>query len=104
MNKKYIDAEALKEHISSFTGMFTDEGFMVDLQAVLNAINFLSDDIGIDVKYWKRKLNRDKKRLKVLRDNEANLSKWGQHDLGYFKGMVAVLEDLFDELGIEVEE
>ena len=44
MSKKYIDAEALKEHISSFTGMFTDYGFMVDLQAVLRAIDFLSDD------------------------------------------------------------
>lgn len=104
MGKRYIDVEALKKHISSFTGMFTDEGFMVDLQAVLRAIDFLSDDAGIDVEYWQRKLSRDKKRLKALRDNEANLSKWGQHDLGYFKGMVAVLEDLFDELGIEVEE
>lgn len=103
MSKKYVDAEALKEHIGSFTGMFTDEGFMVDLQAVLRAIDFLSDDVGIDVDHWKRKLSRDKKRLKALQDNEGNLSKWGQHDLGYFKGMVRVLEDLFDELGIEVE-
>lgn len=111
MNKKYIDAEALKEHISSFTGMFTDEGFMVDMHAVLGAIDFMAYDSAIidgddmiDIERWKRKLHRDKKRLKLLQDDEANLSKWGQHDLGYFKGMVAVVEDLFDELGIDIED
>lgn len=33
-----IDANELKDHIKYFTGMFTDEGFMVDLHAVLRAI------------------------------------------------------------------
>ena len=42
--KKYVDAEALKEHVGSFTGMFTDEGFMIDMQAVLRAIDFMADD------------------------------------------------------------
>ena len=37
---RLIDADALKEHISSYAGMFTDEGFMVNLQAVLNGIDF----------------------------------------------------------------
>lgn len=38
---EYIEREALKEHIASYAGMFTDElGFVVNLQAVLNGIDF----------------------------------------------------------------
>lgn len=59
---------------------------------------------GIDIKKYQRKLHRAKQHLKELRDNEKNLSEWGKHDLGYFKGYVTALENLFDDLDIEVEE
>ena len=59
---------------------------------------------GIGIKKYQRKLHRAKQHLKELRDNEKNLSEWGKHDLGYFKGYVAALENLFDDLDIEVEE
>lgn len=36
---RYIDADKFKEHIASFTGLFTEEGFMIDYQAVLTAID-----------------------------------------------------------------
>lgn len=35
-----IDADALKSHVRSFTGMFTDDGFFVSIDAVLGAIDF----------------------------------------------------------------
>ena len=38
---RLIDADALKEHLKSYTGMFTDEiGFAVSLDEVLNGIDF----------------------------------------------------------------
>ena len=38
---EYIEREALKDHLMSYAGMFTDElGFAVSLQAVLNGIDF----------------------------------------------------------------
>lgn len=38
---EYIEREALKEHIKSYAGMFTDEiGFAVSLEAVLRGIDF----------------------------------------------------------------
>ncbi len=37
---EYIERGSLRKHIGSFTGMFTDDGFLVNLQAVLNAIDF----------------------------------------------------------------
>ncbi len=112
MSKKYIDTEALKQYIrNDRTVMCTNKGYLVELQAVLNDIDVVSDlcstmnsNNTIDIKKWKRKLYRNRQQLESLRENEENLTKWGQHDLGYFKGMVAVVEDLFDELGIEVEE
>ena len=58
----------------------------------------------IDIKKWMRRLNRAKQHLKVLRDNENNLSEWGKHDLGYFKGYVSAIENLFDDLDIDIEE
>ena len=36
---RYIDADKLKEHIASFTGMFNEESFMIDYNAVLTAID-----------------------------------------------------------------
>lgn len=112
MSKRYIDAEALKQYISNCNAaIFTNKGYLIDLQAVLTTIDIMPDvsstlnsNNTLDIKYWKRKLHRNRESLKRLKDNEENLSKWGQHDLGYFRGMVTVVEDLFDELGIEVEE
>ena len=40
MQNDLISRSALKEHIGSFAGMFTDEGFMVDLTAVLAGIDY----------------------------------------------------------------
>ena len=38
---EYIEREALKEHLMSYAGMFTDElGFVVNLQAVLSGVDF----------------------------------------------------------------
>lgn len=37
---RLIDADLLKEHIGSYAGMFTDEGFMVNLDAVFRGIDF----------------------------------------------------------------
>ena len=41
MNNDLISRSALKEHIGSYAGMFTDElGFAVSLEAVLRGIDF----------------------------------------------------------------
>ena len=45
----YTNKESLKENIKSLVGMFTDEGFMIDLQAALNAIDFASTDDVVEV-------------------------------------------------------
>ena len=38
---EYIEREAVRKHLMSYAGMFTDElGFVVSLQAVLNGIDF----------------------------------------------------------------
>lgn len=38
---EYIEREAMKGHLRSYAGMFTDElGFVVSLEAVLNGIDF----------------------------------------------------------------
>ena len=36
---RYGDLDELRELIASFTGMFTDEGFMIDYHAVLRAVD-----------------------------------------------------------------
>lgn len=36
-------AEAYKDQIEDCTGMFTDEGFYIPLDAVLNAVNFIRE-------------------------------------------------------------
>ena len=112
MSKKYIDTEVLKHYIrNDRTVICTNKGWLIDLQAVLDDIDVVSDMCStmnlnntIDIKKWKRKLYRSRQHLKQLRDNESNLSEWGKHDLGYFKGYVSALENLFDELGMEVDE
>ena len=38
---KLINAKDLEDHIKSFAGMFTDNGFMVRLEAVLGAIDLM---------------------------------------------------------------
>ena len=38
-------AETYKNQIKNYTGMFTDEGFMVSLEAVLSAVDFVKDNI-----------------------------------------------------------
>ena len=38
---KLINAKDLEDHIKSFAGMFTDDGFMVRLEAVLGAIDLM---------------------------------------------------------------
>ena len=41
MEQRLIDANALKEHVGSYAGMFSDElGFVVSLEAVLRGIEF----------------------------------------------------------------
>ena len=38
---KLINAKDLEDHIKSFAGLFTDDGFMVRLEAVLGAIDLM---------------------------------------------------------------
>lgn len=38
-------AEKYKNQIKNYTGMFTDEGFMVSFEAVLSAVNFIKDKL-----------------------------------------------------------
>lgn len=111
MNKTYIDARALKELVVNIPCMTTQKGDLLRVETVLELIddamaNYAYDpsvNNQINIYKWKRILDRNRKELQRLRANEENLSKFGQHDLGYFKGRVGVLEDLFDELGVEVE-
>ena len=53
---RLIDADALKEHLSSYCGMFTDEGFMVRLEAVLGGIDFQPTVDAVEVVHgeWER--------------------------------------------------
>ena len=49
---EYIEREALKDHLMSYAGMFTDElGFVVSLQAVLNGIDFQPAADVVEVKH-----------------------------------------------------
>lgn len=111
MDKAYIDARALKELLVTTPCISTNKGDLIRVETVLDIIdvamaNYAGNPISnqINTDKWKRILDRNRKELQQLRDNEENLSEFGQHDLGYFKGKVSVLEDLFDELGIEVEQ
>lgn len=111
MDKTYIDARALKELIITTPCISTNKGDLIRVETVLSVIdvamaNYASSPSSnqINIDKWKRILDRNRKELQRLRDNEENLSNFGKHDLGYFKGIVSVLEDLFDELGIGVEQ
>lgn len=42
---KFVNADALKNLISSYAGVWTDEGFMVEINAVLNGIDFMPDAV-----------------------------------------------------------
>lgn len=59
MNKDLIERNALKEHIGSYAGMFTDElGFAVSMEAVLRGIDFVPAADAVEVvrcrecKWW----------------------------------------------------
>ena len=111
--KVYIDGNALKQYIANDGSIIgTNKGYLIEVQKVLDDIDWIINNYplkeisscGLDIKKYQRKLCRAKQHLKELRDNEENLSEWGKHDLGYFKGYVTALENLFDDLDIEVEE
>ena len=66
MNDDLIYRSALKEHIGSYAGMFTDElGFVVSLEAVLRGIDFATAVDAVEVVrckncdhcHWYTKLN-----------------------------------------------
>ena len=42
-------ADRYKEHVKSFTGEFTDNGFMVSLNAVLTAVDFIEEQFSVEV-------------------------------------------------------
>ena len=67
---RLIDADLLKEHISSYAGMFTDEGFMVRLEAVLCGIDF--QPTAYDVKAVVRELEEAKFVCYMKDDKEAS--------------------------------
>ena len=47
---KLISAKAIKDHLSSYAGMFTDElGFAVSLEAVLRGIDFIAETDAVEV-------------------------------------------------------
>ena len=49
---EYIEREALREHLMSYAGMFTDElGFVVSLSAVLNGVDFQAAADVVEVKH-----------------------------------------------------
>ena len=49
-------------------------------------------------KQLERKINRAKKILKSLEENEENLSMHGYWSIGYLQGKISVLEDWLDEI------
>lgn len=58
-NMRLIDANALKEHISSFAGRFTEGGgFEISMDAVLGAIDFAK---GVDAEPVRRWISVDDK-------------------------------------------
>ena len=113
MSTTYIDAQKLKQQLVMDSSIVaTNKGQLIPVQKVLDCIDFAMANYAnpnltespLNIKKYQRRLHRTKQHLKELRDNEKNLSEWGKHDLGYFKGYVAALENLFDDLDIEVEE
>ena len=113
MSKVCIDVDGLKQYIATDFSIINieDKGFLIDVQTVLKDIDFVVDnyaldvpEYSVDIKKWMRRLYRAKQHLKELKANEKNLSEWGKHDLGYFKGYVSAIENLFDDLDIDIEE
>ena len=113
MSTTYIDAQKLKQQLVMDSSIVnTNKGQLIPVQKVLDCIDFVMANYAnpnltespLNIKKYQRRLHRVKQHLKELRDNEKNLSEWGKHDLGYFKGYVSALENLFDDLDIEVEE
>ena len=113
MSTTYVDAQKLKQQLVMDSSIIvTNKGQLIPVQKVLDCVDFAAANYAnpnltespLNIKKCQRRLHRAKQHLKELRDNEKNLSEWGKHDLGYFKGYVAALENLFDELDIEVEE
>ena len=113
MSTTYIDAQKLKQQLVMDSSIVaTNKGQLIPVQKVLDCIDFAMANYAnpnltespLNIKKYQRRLHRVKHHLKELRDNEKNLSEWGKHDLGYFKGYVSALENLFDDLGIDIEE
>lgn len=53
-HKGYVDgikdfAEAYKDQIKNYTGMFSDEGFYVSHSSVLSAVDFICERMGVRV-------------------------------------------------------
>lgn len=49
-NQDMISRSALKDHVSSYAGMFTDElGFAVSMEAVLRGIDFMESVDAVEV-------------------------------------------------------
>lgn len=73
---RLIDADLLKEHISSYAGMFTDEGFMVRLEAVLCGIDFQSTayDVEAVVRELEEKIKHHSERANYCHDNELYIA------------------------------
>ena len=86
---EYIEREALKKHLASYAGMFTDElGFVVRLEAVLGGIDFQPAVDAVEVV-------RCKDCLFYMCDNGCPL-----HESGYFKnGKMLPFENDFCSYG-----
>ena len=52
----------------------------------------------------KRRILHAEYNIKILKDREEHLSKYGYWDLGYWKGRLSVLQDWLDEVNEEEEE
>lgn len=50
------------------------------------------------------RIERNQAQLKILEDNQHNLSVWGYRDIGYYQGRISVLEEWLDEIEIEEDE
>lgn len=91
---RYTDTDELKQHIASFTGMFTDEGFMVDLQAVLSAIDFASTADVVEVLrckdcYWSRN------HRKLYGEDVCDCAKWPSNDVHRVKALDDYCSDAY---------
>lgn len=51
----------------------------------------------ITAKELQRKINRAQMKLDALKEREKHLSKYGYWEMGYFQGMINILQDWLDE-------